>query len=336
MAGSVDAAAMVVLGSMLSGLELMRERIAAVLAAMRRGSSYRVALIVLVAIVTPVAIVLASRITDPGPSASTEVDPTVEPSYASPPSATPTPQPRGPRQAPSAWQLETRSSPELAARFRLAELYTDDELLYFREVAFGADQDVLDIFSTSPEVDRNPNTLQDRTVKWTQDIVYFTVGDATQEDIDTVLAVASELSYLMLEIDFVRRQSREDAQVAVYFIEPTRFEESYGGIWKREYLTESGGFSSTWAVSPDYSIERSLILIDSTAPNDRRRQAIRRELTRVIGLLDTSWWYPDSVFYEGDSSTTRFADIDWAVIRLLYDPRIKPGMTYSDMLGLFR
>ena len=88
----------------------MREQIGMLVDAVKRQTVYRVALIVLVVIVTPVAIVLASRITDPGPLASTEVDPTVETSYASPPSATPTPQPRGPRQAPSEWQLRTRSS----------------------------------------------------------------------------------------------------------------------------------------------------------------------------------------------------------------------------------
>ena len=332
----VDAAVMFITGLMFNRLEQMRDWIKGIPATKTRRLSYRTALITLVVILTPLAIVLASRITDPGPMASTKVAPTVATSDPSPPSATPTPEPRGPRQAPSAWQLRMRSSPELAAQFRLAELYTDDEVRYFREIAFGAGQDVLDIFSNSPEAGRNPNALQDRIVKWTQDIGYLIVGNATKEDIDAVLAVASELSYLMPGVDFVRQQSSEDAQVAVYFIEPARFEESYGSIWKRELLTASGGFSSTVALSPDYEIWRSLILVDSTAPSERRRKAIRRELTRVLGLADDSWWYTDSVFYEGDSSTTRFADIDWAAVRLLYDPRIRPGMTYSDVLKLSR
>lgn len=222
-------------------------------------------------------------------------------------------------------------------RFGLAELYTEDELRYFREVAFGAHPKILRIDYVWPETDPSPNALQDRIVKWTGDIVYFIAGNATREDFDTVVAVASELSSLMPGIDFVRRQwqSRDDAKVAVFFIDPAQVP-SYRPAIDSELLKASGGLTHAFADSDDYRVEGGLIFIYAAAPSDLRRQAIRRELTRLIGLLDTSWWYPDSVFYEGDSSTRRFADIDSALIRLLYDPRIKPGMTYRDVLELSR
>lgn len=42
------------------------------------------------------------------------------------------------------------------------------------------------------------------------------------------------------------------------------------------------------------------------------------------------------MFYQGSNEVLEFTELDKAVIRLLYDPRIKPGMTIEDLdrLGL--
>ena len=50
-----------------------------------------------------------------------------------------------------------------------------------------------------------------------------------------------------------------------------------------------------------------------------------------MGLVNDSRWYPDSRFYQGGSVNYGLADIDVALIRLLYDPRIESGMTIEDL-----
>ena len=48
-------------------------------------------------------------------------------------------------------------------------------------------------------------------------------------------------------------------------------------------------------------------------------------MTQSLGVLMDSSRYPDSIFYSGWTTVTEYSDLDRAVIRLLYDPRIEPG-----------
>ncbi|MCY3800749.1 MAG: DUF2927 domain-containing protein [Chloroflexi bacterium] len=311
----------------------MRERIAAVLAAMRRRLSNRAALITLVVILTPLAIVLASRITDPGPPALTEVAPTVETSNTSPPSATPTPEPRGQRQAPSAWQLETRSNPELAARYPLADLYTADEIAYFKEIAFGSDTSAnssLDPDLVRTIVENRPAGSGDRIGKWDDgEVGYYVAGSPTASDLAEIESIISKLESLIPTLRF-RALELSEAEVDVsMFI-------AFAG--ENDYLLE-GVVASNWmsyaglgGIGGDsFVIEKAVIFINSDHPEEIRRRAIVEEITQALGLTNDSWWYPDSRFYQGFSIKPGLADIDEALIRLLYDPRIKPGMTIEDL-----
>jgi len=48
-------------------------------------------------------------------------------------------------------------------------------------------------------------------------------------------------------------------------------------------------------------------------------------------LLQDSWSYGGSAFYQGWSNPTEFTPSDRAIIRLLYEPQILPGMTLTDL-----
>jgi hypothetical protein len=43
-----------------------------------------------------------------------------------------------------------------------------------------------------------------------------------------------------------------------------------------------------------------------------------KELTQSLGLLNESWKYPESIFYQGWTTTTSFSKIDKRLIDLLY------------------
>ena len=312
----------------------MRERLGAVLASMGRWLSHRAVLFALVAIVTSGAIVLASRITDPGPLASIEVDPTVDMSYASPPSATPTPQPRGPRQAPSAWQLETRSSPELAARYLLVDLYTDDEIAYFKEIAFGVEPD-FGKDGVNPDLART--IVENRSArgkegirKWDDgEVGYYVAGNPTASDMAEVESIIARLDSLIPMLRFRALElSEAELHVSMFIAFGRENDELLEGLVVSGWMALAG-FGIT--ASDNFVIEKAILVINSDQPEELRRRAIVEEITQAMGLMNDSWWYPDSRFYEGVSAKYGLADIDVALIRLLYDPRIKPGMTIEDL-----
>ena len=50
----------------------------------------------------------------------------------------------------------------------------------------------------------------------------------------------------------------------------------------------------------------------------------------MLGLPRDSWSHPASLFYEGGHTHLGLSEIDKAVLKLLYDPRVKSGMTLAE------
>ena len=324
----VDAAAIVVLGIGVGGFELMRDRMRAIWSLMKRRLSYRVALLTLVVVMTPGAIVLASRLTDPGEPTATQISPVAETPDVSPASATPTPEPRGPRQAPTEWQLETRSSPELAAQYPLADLYTDDEIAYLKEIAFGIDPQILEL--RRPRQDSEYRG--DAVMKWEDgEVGYFIFGYPPASDLAEVESVISKLDSLIPTLHFRALDLSEaelDVPLAIVF--GRQNDELLGDFVDTDDWMGIGGLGVTGS-GDGITIERAIVVINPDQPLGIRKRAILEEITQVLGLPNDSWWYPDSTFYQAGFPIPGLADIDEALVRLLYDPRIKPGMTMEDL-----
>ena len=298
LAGSVDVAAIVVSGIAFGGIGLMRERVRAVLSSMKRRLSYRVALLTLVVVMTPGAIVLASRLTDPGEQTLTGGGSTTETPYTSPALATLTPEPRGPRQAPSAWQLRTRSLPELAARYPLADLYTEDEIAYFKEIAFGVDPEVAIVIEGG--ITEGARSRLDHINKWNDGTVtYYVGGTIAMGDRGRVEAVIAELDTLILPLNF-RPAALSDASLRIFFRTPNEFPKSVTSRGT-EILAGLGQLYGN-----DFVIDHAEVFIRSELPKQLRNHVILHEITQVLGLPNDSWWYPDSMFYQGWSEYLDF------------------------------
>ena len=55
------------------------------------------------------------------------------------------------------------------------------------------------------------------------------------------------------------------------------------------------------------------------------------EFSQGFGLLDDSWNFPESLFYQGTSYPDDFSELDAAVLRLLYSDQFYPGMTEEEV-----
>ncbi len=68
---------------------------------------------------------------------------------------------------------------------------------------------------------------------------------------------------------------------------------------------------------------------------DQRRHCIAEELTQALGLANDSVVFRNSIFND-DSRQQVLAPWDSLMIRILYDPRIRPGMTKVQALPIAR
>jgi hypothetical protein len=59
--------------------------------------------------------------------------------------------------------------------------------------------------------------------------------------------------------------------------------------------------------------------IERTKSRDAQRHLLREELTQSLGLINDTYDYPESIFYQGWTETTEYAPIDRELIQMLYN-----------------
>lgn len=181
--------------------------------------------------------------------------------------------------------------------------YSDKELEYFFETALGVE------FGNSQPV----------LHKWKDNIRIRVNGTPTVADLEALNQVVSELNSLIGSISLSVVDSNPN--IELYFAPPDKFSEILPS-----YVPGNMGFFWLWWYS-DGTIYKSTILIASEGITQQERShLIREELTQNIGIMKDSNRYSDSIFFQDWTDTTQYSPIDRAVISLLYDSRLKPGM----------
>ncbi len=167
---------------------------------------------------------------------------------------------------------------------------------------------------------------QSRIKKWNRDIDVRVKGQPTQDDIQTLKQVMSELSTLTrLQI---RLTAREGADIEIYFVPKSEFSQI-----EKHYKLGNAGFFWSWWNPLTNEIYRARILISTTGlTQQERNHLIYEELTQSLGLMKDSNRYADSIFYRPWSRITSFSEMDKAVIELLYHQAIRLGMNRKKVI----
>lgn len=180
--------------------------------------------------------------------------------------------------------------------------YTTDEIDYFGDIAFGAE------FGGAVPLLRRWHTDAPPRIRIN--------GSPTDGDLEVLDSVVAEINWLApFDIELV-----EDApSVEMHFVPEVSFP---------DILAEAppGNIGLVWVWwGADQHIFQSVVLIASDVSADRRAHIIREEITQMLGLLQDSFRYPESIFYQSFSTVTEYLPIDRAVIDLLHRPELTVG-----------
>ncbi len=171
--------------------------------------------------------------------------------------------------------------------------YTAEEIDYFTEIAFGAE------FGTSSPLLRRWRLDAGPRIRIN--------GSPSPGDLLVLDSVIVEIvgDYASVEMHFVP-------------------EASFRGILPQAPPGNIGIAWVWWDPADDYLFE-SVVLISTDESEPRRAHVIREEITQMLGLLQDSFLYPRSVFYQGPSFVGEYLPIDRAVIEILYRPELTVG-----------
>jgi hypothetical protein len=163
--------------------------------------------------------------------------------------------------------------------------------------------------------------------RWSGTITYQIKGTPTTKDRIVVRRVMRELRELTgNRIRF--KPATNDPEVLIWFV-PVRDMSTY----EPEYIEGNWGFMYLWW-NDNYEIYRASVLIGSDeTTQEERNHLIREELTQSLGLINDSWKYEKSIFYQGWSEIQEFADIDKRLVRMLYSDPISPGMSRKEAMN---
>ena len=152
-------------------------------------------------------------------------------------------------------------------------------------------------------------------LKWNRDIKMFLHGDISKSNKKELVKVVIELNRLIypLKIQLVKHASLANSYVF------------FGSVaqYNKSPLTESklkhSYFGHFHIKTYQQEIQRAHIYINTTeSSKNRQKHIIREEITQSLGLLNDSYDYPESIFYQGYSETKSFTSIDKTLVRILY------------------
>jgi hypothetical protein len=185
---------------------------------------------------------------------------------------------------------------------------------YFSQIAFGN------------EFNANTDSLVVR--KWTQDMRLAIAGTPSQADLQALYGIVIELNQLLDSVQIILTQEQPNAWI--HFVPERDFV-----TVEPNYVPGNLGFFYVWW-NAAYELRQARILISTTGiSQEERSHLIREELTQSLGLMNDAWSYADSMFYQGWTSTQQYSALDRDLIRILYDPRIHPGMNEDEVRAVF-
>jgi len=246
---------------------------------------------------------------------------------------------------------------------RLADLYGRAEILYRTEAKFRTDYDPIDAPLDAGMIERNflklafnsePQVIDEETIvegesvqllRWPSDVTYATAGmfpsDKTHLDALAV-RIGSVIGRKVSPIDDLGR-----AELKVWILSARDREILRENIADR-FGESLAAFINAWTERPelpcigmistdptDDSIAAGLIFIKAELSGDFRRACLTEEFTQVFGLINDDPEARPSIFND-DQEFIELTLHDEYLLKMLYDPRLREGMTEAEARPLVR
>ena len=153
-------------------------------------------------------------------------------------------------------------------------------------------------------------------MKWNQDIKIFVKGKQVDYLLVELQKIVSELNSIINPISLRIVNSESNANMIVFF----GSEKDFNNFDKNSKKYTKNNFGAFIYYGNEY-ITRVNLYVDIYRADTKNSQKhlLREELTQSLGLFNDTYDYPNSIFYQGWTETTQFADIDIKLIKMLYN-----------------
>ena len=92
---------------------------------------------------------------------------------------------------------------------------------------------------------------------------------------------------------------------------------------------EADGAVQFWFYNATHNIHTGNIGYRTDIDQSIRNSVLVEEIINLLGITDTVL-REDSITYQYGSDVTELSDVDWVILRLVYDARMQCGMTREE------
>jgi hypothetical protein len=177
----------------------------------------------------------------------------------------------------------------------------DSVKTYYKKVAFGNE------FTNDTSGER----------KWENDVKIFVLGKKDPELMTELSRIVKELNDLIIPINIQVVDNKDNANVLVLFGSKQDFINLDKTI--EPYVKLNEGLFKINHEGKKITNGEMYVNTEGTLTEKEKKHLLREELTQLLGLCNDSYKYKNSIFYQGWTDTTEYAEIDKELIKLLYN-----------------
>lgn len=161
--------------------------------------------------------------------------------------------------------------------------------------------------------------------KWNTPMRYRVYGDPTQEDLEVLAVLFGQLNELEGFPGVQIAADWETENLALYFVDPESFSAIFSEIINGE---DAYGAVQFWYYTDTNDIYTANVGYRTDIDQTTRNSILLEEIVNALGVSDTVL-REDSIVYQYSNDNLALSDMDWLILKLLYNPAIQCGMDWE-------
>ncbi|MBQ4253569.1 MAG: DUF2927 domain-containing protein [Erysipelotrichaceae bacterium] len=169
--------------------------------------------------------------------------------------------------------------------------------------------------------------------KWNKPITYHYDPEISKTTASLIDTFFRKLNRELPLKGVSRTEEPLKANVRIYFLKP---EEIYRRVGKQVNYENADGITLYTFSNRTGEIISGKVYYNIDMKRSIRKSVIREELVNLMGLGNDTVLRKDSILYQYSSDNEEPSPIDWLIMKLLYDERMKCGMNHSQCEEIIR
>jgi len=173
----------------------------------------------------------------------------------------------------------------------------------------------------------NQHALQ----KWKEPIYYTIYGNAGAEDLLLVADFAAQLNQIEGFPGMYAAENSEQENFTINLLSSKDMMKSAGHVVEGE---DAHGIALWDYYTDKNELYNVRIWVSTDIDQKVRNSVLLEEIVNSIGMGNDTELREDSIIYQEYSETQKLSEMDWVLLKLLYDKRMICGMTETDCRDL--